>query len=604
MKQQKPKYQQKNNIGNSENVIPSESSKKNIFYIFIISAIVALLYFPDLNYKFTNDDDTALIKDNYSFLSNPKNAITIFKQSVFYTNFKVKDNYYRPILMLSFFMDTQIAGKHYWFFFLVNILLHLACCILLFLLLQKLIYDKVRSFFFTLIFAVHPVFAQAIAWLPGRNDTLLTLFSLLSFHFLIDYLNRKKILYLILHLFFFIIALLTKESVVFLPLIFLMYAVLIHNDSKNISIKKALNNFKIYIIVWAFLIIAFLILRRATLGQSVAFPLMYVITNFIYNLPALIQFIGKILLPFYLNTLPVMADIPIYYGLIAIVAIIFFIWKTKSKNYKRIIFGSLWLLVFLFPAILRTSDNIETLFLEHRLYFPMIGFIIVCLEMDIIKKINFHQAKTQIIFSLIVAFLFALAWTHREDYKDEFHFWKSAVDGSPHSSAARRGLGTYYVVNNEPEKAEKEFIECLKINPDIVETSNNLGRIYLNRGQDSIAEKLFEHEIDINPSSGMALYNLGCVKYDARKFPEAIELIRKSLKLTPENIDAENDLSAILAIQGQYEESTTLCISVLEKNPKYENARNNLKKIFLIWKDKEKVKYYQYLIQKKGIYLQ
>jgi len=358
MKQQKPKPKQKNNIGNSEKVLPSKSSKKNIFYFLIISAIIALLYFPDLNYKFTNDDDTALIKDNYSFLSNPKSAIAIFKQSVFYTNFKVKDNYYRPVLMLSFFLDTQIAGKHYWFFYLVNILLHLACCILLFLLLQKLIYDKVRSLFFTLIFAVHPVFAQAIAWIPGRNDTLLTLFSLLSFHFLIDYLNRKKIFYLILHIFFFIVALLTKESVVFLPFIFLMYAVLIHNDSKNISIIKALNNFKIYIIVWVFLIIAFLILRRATLGQSVAFPLMYVITNFIYNLPALIQFIGKILFPFYLNTLPVMVDIPIYYadnfdspdlaekvkGWILSNPVEFIAWfeeKTKSNFQKAFIYESL-----------------------------------------------------------------------------------------------------------------------------------------------------------------------------------------------------------------------------------------------------------------------
>jgi tetratricopeptide (TPR) repeat protein len=449
---------------------------------------------------------------------------------------------------------------------------------------------------------VHPVFAQAIAWLPGRNDTLLTLFSLLSFLFLIEYLNKKKIISLILQVFFLIVSMLTKETAILLPLLFALYIALQNGEKKGISLKKKIIINKYLIILWGIIIVLTIILRRAVLGDSVGFPLVYTITNFIYNLPAIIQFIGKILLPFHLNTMPVLQDVPFYYGATVLSAVIYFIWKTKNKNYRRIIFGILWLLIFLAPAILRTSDNIETLFLEHRLYFPMIGFMIICLETDLIKNLDFNKAKTKFIFSLVIAFFFVLAWIHREDYKDPYHFWKSAAEGSPHSSAALRGLGTYYVMNGKPDLAEKEFIECLKINPDIIEASNNLGRIYLNRGQDSIAEKFFLHEIDINPNSAMAYYNLGVVRIDQNKLPEATELISKSLSIDSNNVDAMNDLSAILAAQEKYEDALKLCISVLEKEPGYQNAKNNIPKIFILWKNPEKVAYYKKVLELKGIH--
>ncbi|MFH0867150.1 MAG: hypothetical protein V1904_13220 [Bacteroidota bacterium] len=83
---------------------PEKSKKKNLYYLLIISSLVLLLYLPSLNYNFTNNDDTALVKDNYEFLSKTSSIPTIFSQSVFYNTFKVTDNYYRPILTLSFFL--------------------------------------------------------------------------------------------------------------------------------------------------------------------------------------------------------------------------------------------------------------------------------------------------------------------------------------------------------------------------------------------------------------------------------------------------------------------------------------------------------------------
>jgi protein O-mannosyl-transferase len=575
--------------------------KKDIYFILIIAALVFCLYAPALNYKFTNDDDVALIQDNYSFYKSPGAVKSIFTQSVFQANFKSGDSYYRPVLLMSFLTDTRIAGKHYWFFYLTNILLHLACCIMLFLLLQKLSYDKMRSFFFTILFAVHPVFAQVVAWLPCRNDTLLTLFALASIFFLINYLNSKKNKFLFFHLLFFAISLLTKETAVFLPILYFSYILLIHEKGKKISIIKSLTNSWLLVSGWVATTILFFIIRQIALKGVPDLPLEFIFANLITNTPAIIQYIGKIVLPFHLNSMPVLQDVPYYYGIATLLALLFFIWTTKKKNYKRIFFGAIWLVVFLVPAILRVTNNIETLFFEHRLYFPMVGFIIICLETDLIKKLDFGKRNTQLIFTLVAVFLFMLSWNHREDFKDEFHFWKSAAEGSPHSSAAKRGLGAYYATNGEPQKAEKEFIECLKINPEIFEVKNNLGRIYLDRGNYDAAEKLFLGEITNNPTDGMAYHNLGTLKFNQGNYSEAEQWMRKANAIDPEDATIGNDLAACLAMQRKYEEAIKVCIDILTKYPDYESPKEYIKKIFLTWDDKEKVLYYKELLTKKGL---
>lgn len=592
----KPKQKQKNLPQKKEE---TKKGWKNIHYILIISVLALTLYFPTLNYKFTYDDDTALVKDNYDFLNKTSSIPDIFTQSVFYNTYKVQDNYYRPFLILSYFIDTQIAGKHYWFFYLVDILLHLACCILLFFTLQKLTFDKIRSFLFAALFTVHPAFPQAIAWLPGRNDTLLTLFALLSFIFLIDYCKRKKTIYLILHFLFLLISCFTKESAIFLPLIFILYLFLWKDERPTIA--KRISNCKWPILLWIMAVFFSMFIRKSVLSVTVGFPLSFIISNLLANLPAIIQYIGKMMIPVNLNTLPVLKDIPIYYGLLVIFMTIFFIWKSKTRNYKRMIFGFVWMILFLIPSIMRTSSSTETLFLEHRLYFPIIGFFLIWGETDLIRRFQLKEKISLLIFIPVMIIFFAAAWVHRGDYRDEYHFWKSAAEGSPHSSVALRGMALYYMDNKETDKAEKLYLQCLALNPDITEVRNNLGRIYMDRGDNDAAEKFFLEEIEINPMTSLAYYNLGHLRFTEKKYAEAEQMFRKSLEIDSSDVVTKNDLAACLGTEGKYEEAVKTCISILEEYPDWEYPKDYLKQIFPAWNDTVKVKQYKEILAKKGI---
>ena len=307
--------------------------------------------------------------------------------------------------------------------------------------------------------------------------------------------------------------------------------------------------------------------------------------------------------PLHLSSMPVMKDVPLYYGFIVLVLLGYFIWKSKSKDIRRILFGACWVLIFLSLAILRTNSYNETLFFEHRLYFPMIGFMIIVAETDVIKNFRFSNHRSLGILICVVVLYFLTAWYHNKDYKDDYHFWKNAADGSPHSSAALRGLALYYQLNNQPDKSVTLYERCLKLNPGIPEVRNNLGRILMNSGNDSAAERLFYEEIQINPASPEPYSNIGHIRFAQKNYTEAERLMRKALSLNPVDAVLENDLAACLATEKKYSESIEICIKILKKYPTYEYPKDYIRQIFLVWDDKEKVTYYKSILNENGIVL-
>jgi len=76
---------------------------------------------------------------------------------------------------------------------------------------------KNKAFFLSLFFALHPVLTQAVAWVPGRNDSLATIFIFSALIFFQRFLSKEKLMDLIFLSLFFLLALFTKESSILLP---------------------------------------------------------------------------------------------------------------------------------------------------------------------------------------------------------------------------------------------------------------------------------------------------------------------------------------------------------------------------------------------------
>lgn len=499
-----------------------------------------LIYFQIIGFDFSYFDDQELILNNFLFLGDFSNVFKAFAQDVFQT-INTSDAYYRPLLTISLMIDAVIAGAGPHFFHFTNLILHLVSASLLFVFLRKLRYRKDLSFFFSLIFVVHPVLTQAIAWIPGRNDSLLTIFALSSFIFFIQYLNRKKINDLVWHMLFFLLAMLTKETAVFIPVVCLSFMYFIRKiNFKDIFEEK--NIFRV-IIPWASITLVWWIVRSLVLaGNKMDLSLWDAFVSMFNKLPNSILFIGKVLLPFNLSVLPSMDDSTLWLGALSVILISLGIFFSKTKRKGYIIFGIIWFFIFLIPTFISPDSGHDLSSLEHRIYLPFIGFLIILLEMSFIKQMNFSRKNIQLISILVIIALSIITLSRSGDFKNRMSFWQSAVRTSPSSPLANRNMGAMLQLDGLNNLALPYYEEALKLNPTEEMVYNNLGLIYMNNGSFGKAEEAFLKELEHNPDYDVGLYNLGLLYYKQNRVDKTIDMWKKTLSVNPDYYDAKMGL--------------------------------------------------------------
>lgn len=501
---------------------------------FLIIVLGFLLYSQILFFDLTYLDDNTLLIDNHSIISNIKNLLLIFSSDAFFsgTNF-----YYRPILNLSFMLDTLLASGTYFIYFLVNILLHLAVTIMVFLILQKINIKKSLSFLLSLVFLVHPAISQAVAWLPGRNDSLLAILTIPAIWFLILFNERPKLKFLLLYTLFFFLALLTKETAVFLPFLVAVYFITI---GRNQAAKKSE---KFLVLLMSFFAGVIWYLMRNLAFGSENISMSDALQSLGSNLLNAFILIGKMILPVNLSVLPVPADSSFWWAAVVIPLTITAFFFSRKINWPRWFFGLSWLLIFLLPPFIISAS--APYILEHRLYLPMVGFLIMASELSFVKNLDFSRKNVKIISLSILVVLALITFFHSYQFKNKLVFWESAVKDSPHSVLAQKNMGAMYYLEERFEEAEKHYLEALRLEPSEPMVNNNIGLIYVERGDESAAEKFFLKELALYPNYDKALFNLGFLYYKQGKMPEARYLLESCLRSNPRHADAYRYLELI-----------------------------------------------------------
>lgn len=492
-----------------------------------------LLYAKTLSYGFTYLDDNILVLNNFSFISKLSNICRAFGEKVFFDSFLP---YYRPGLVISFILDAQLGGVGPFFYHLTNILIHVTAASLVFRALTKLNYEKELSFLFAIIFTVHPALTQAVAWIPGRNDSLLAVFVLAAFIFFLQFIEKRGVGNYILHLTFFAFAVFVKESAVMLAALSFIYIFLVRKE-RTFSFKS-----KALLIGYAFVITAWHILRKRVISGSVEMNVFDMAGYFVTYFPAVIQFIGKAVFPVNLSVFPIMEDTSYIYGLITVILVILGISISKGSRSALISFAALWIILFLAPSFIRPHASIVNDVLQHRFYTSMFGFIIIFMEMDFIKE----KYKEKIFLSaagIVIAIFFMIAFRHSDEFKDRLTFWNNAVKTSPRSPFAHLALGNMYYMDGDIDRAEAEFGKALDLDPRTVRGHYYLGLIYMKKGLLKKAEAEFKKEIVMYPYCDQGYLALGVIYHRQGNFKDAEALWERTLSINQRNADAMRNLA-------------------------------------------------------------
>src|SRR6188768_4521713 len=138
-------------------------------FILILTPIV---YLPILNAGFVNWDDPDYIYNNYVIkdLSHVTDFFTV----------PIQGNYH-PLTMISLALNYAVSGYDAWSYHLLNLVIHLVNCFLVYRLALLLSRNNSPFAFVTsLLFGIHPMHVESVAWVSERKDVLYTLFFLLG----------------------------------------------------------------------------------------------------------------------------------------------------------------------------------------------------------------------------------------------------------------------------------------------------------------------------------------------------------------------------------------------------------------------------------------
>lgn len=515
---------------NKKNNYSDYLSNSTVQYIIII-VLGLIAYLQTISFGLVNCDDNGIFA-NFEYYKSISNLWNAFFHGYY------NSEYYRPIVTISFIIDALIGGNDYFINHLTNIVLHLLSCFGVLYLFINLKYSRIISFFIASIYTVHPLFINAVAWLNGRNDLLVGLFSIIAFICFIKYLESSSIKYYTIHLISFFFALFSKELGLVFPFICVTYIILFE---KKTLIRK--ENIILYL-AWVFIgIIWYLLRSMSTPGNPQEFT---GLSYFFINLPTIPEFISKFVIPYKIAGIPAFNTFVTIIGIALILVTTVLIIVKKERRLNYIIFGIIWYLLFIIPGMFKRMNNADEFFdyLDCRSYLPMIGFIIILLEVTTKKIVDYKNKLVLIIHIVIVLCLLSITIIKVQDYKNPIEFWTAAIKNNPDRAINFRQMGMELQAIGNIAEAENMYMQALKLNP---KSENEI--IYIQLGMIGITKKdlkqayfWFNKAYEANPAHKLAFTNMINALFDLGLHTQAIPFIQERLMNFPDEIDLYHKL--------------------------------------------------------------
>jgi hypothetical protein len=520
----------------------------NIKYPLLWLALaVIVLYWPTFSFGFTELDDSIFIREFGDYNEDLANVFKAFGRGLFSAT---KDPYYRPIFSDSMIINYMFAKQEILGYHIVNVLLHIGCVALLYQLLLKLKFRQLHSFLLAALFAVLPVLCQAVAWIPGRNDTLLGVFSLAFFINVISYSENGKSNKLVLSILFLLLALFTKETAVFVaPVAFLLLVFMLGTPLLSARNKVLYATWVGCFVVW------FLARLAATVHISTSISTTKMFTDSIHRLPIILQYLGKIFLPFNLSVFPIQGDTVYYFGFAAVAILGALLSFSKEVNWRVVGVGGAIFLFFLAPALIVPSNLNEQVF-EHRLYLPVIGILIILSQTALFKKLADKQLIATV--AIVCGVFGVINFMHQKSFSDPHAFWSQAVQTSPNSAYANMMLGAR---ETDLQVSYGLFHKAYRLNPD--EKYLNFYYGCMLQKKDSILASepylLKEKKISDYYECDFYLARVAIMKSDTTG---AINYLKNYLQRDANNPQANNNLLLMYMSRKQYAEAKALAANM------------------------------------------
>jgi protein O-mannosyl-transferase len=562
-------------MANKKKIISKEENLVN-WKILVLIAVAFIAYIPSLKHEFVNWDDIVYIMNNDMITSF--NWVNLKK--IFSTYFMGN---YNPLILLSFMFDFHFFRFSAPGYHVHNLLLHLVNAVLVYTFFFNLLRKNSNiAITIALLFALHPMHVESVAWVSERKDLLYTSYYFLSLLTYVFYVQRGRIFFYFLALLFFVLSNLSKAQAVTLPVILILIDYFI---TRKFEWKVVLEKIPFFLIALVFGIVAVFAQKASNYINPHGIP---VFQSLFFAPYSLVIYLIKFLFPVnqiavYEYPLLSAGSIPSYFYFSPIIFLVFIaaIWKTW-KNYKYITFGLLFFLGTIFP-VLQYLPVGSALMAERYTYIPYIG-------LSMIISIAFWENRSKIIFKnnkifdyiglFILILMVVFTWNRTQIWKNSITLWTDVMNKNPGCVQAYINRAFIYNENKQYENALTDLTDGLKIDSTNFTLYKNRGIIYNHLGKYDLALANYSRAIRNNPEEYKCYLLRGILFTDKfAKHDSAIADFKKYLTHSPDDLDANFNLIIANYNKGSLDSARVYCLKVLRINPGNQDAKHLLEQI-------------------------
>jgi tetratricopeptide (TPR) repeat protein len=572
----------------------------------VLLTLIVLL--PNLNNGWVNWDDPDYVLNNA--LIRP---LSVDNVKTIFTALQYQGNYH-PLTLLSYAADYAIGGFEPRVYHATNVLWHLANVALVFWLIYLLCGRMEVAGLTALLFGIHPMHLESVAWVSSRKDVLYGFFFLLGLvaylHHLKSKPGRKPFYWMCMLLF--LLSLLCKGMAVTFPLVLLAIDYL----KERLGWRRLILE-KVHFLV---LSLAFGILAVVAQQQGAALEevreVAYSDSFFVASYGTLVYLI-KALIPFQLSAFhpyPALVGQPLpwyFYGAALPVLLLVFLCVRFQHRCRLGVFGLAFFVMAIAP-VLQFLPVGQAVIAERYTYLAYIGLFFP-LAVAVVHLIGIgidaaaqHRHAVFAALLIYVGLLGAMTFQRSGKWENGETLWTDVIEKYPSDFFAYGTRASYYMEKGDHEKALADYDECLRLNPGFYEAFNNRGLIYTgmrkydlaladfdkslklkddysysytNRGLVYLNTKRYENAladlnqaIALNPDFTNNYYNLGLVHQRLENLPLALENYNKAIGLDPQQPMFYKDRGFLFGFLNQYDKALADFSQAIELDPSYAEA--------------------------------
>src|SRR6266699_177177 len=531
-----------------------------VFICLWLALVTRLVYEPVFHAQFIGFDDPEYVTANLHILS----GVTVANlRWAFVTNHTAN---WHPVTWISLMLDSQFFGPRAGAFHAVNLLLHVANTLLLFLWLQHATGAKWRGALVAALFALHPLHVESVAWISERKDVLSTLFWMLALVTYTDYAKTGRISRYFFALLLFGIGLMAKPMLVSLPCVLLLLDYWpLRRFAEHRTFRLLIEKLPFLALSIASSVVTLLVQREKAMTSLDTIPIFLRLENAVL---AYVAYIGKmfsptglaVIYPYNLHPSAIRALLSRATLVVVSAAVI-----RIGRHKPYLVTGWFWFLITLAPVIGIVQVGSQSM-ADRYTYVPLIGLFVILAwgGWEALSLLRIPRLVQALGASMALVLCAGLTRAQLRYWHDSIALFQHAVNVTVANGVAEGNLGYALAEQEEHDKAIPHYKAALQSYSKAVLQSyprtnatvwNNFGSSLAATGKLEEAINAFQNALKLDPSMGDAHQNLALALARSGRLQESLIHLGDAARLEPENARVHNIYAVMLGAAGRTDEA-------------------------------------------------